>query len=179
MTYDDLITAGTVKTLQGADLTVTPGEADDEAHFYLNGDTRVSNFDYPLPNGTLIWFIDNLSVLMPPSQVANTVAVVQAYYNAINAGDTEKALTYVADDAVFANPTGTYTRKDAIAESLKQIAQDKVSFDLWDFTDDAGRVVYAYKVYSNGSLVDSGKDGLTIVENGLIIFDGTLATEPK
>jgi hypothetical protein len=63
--YDDLIDVGTLTTLQGSEITVTPPAEEEDFHFYLNGDTRVNNFDYTLPNGTVIWFIDNESVLMP------------------------------------------------------------------------------------------------------------------
>lgn len=69
MTYDDLILAGTVTTLQGSDLTITPSDdpEDDGAHFYLNGSTRVANFPYTLPDGSVVWFIDNLSIPTPPA----------------------------------------------------------------------------------------------------------------
>jgi hypothetical protein len=66
--YDDLIEAGTLTTLQGADITITPPEDEEDFHFYINGDTRVMNFEYPLPDGTIIWFIDNPTVLIPPSE---------------------------------------------------------------------------------------------------------------
>jgi hypothetical protein len=70
MTYDDLIVAGTVETLQGLPLTVTKSDdpEDGGAHFFLNGETRVSNFPYWLPDGSVVWFIDNNSVLMPPTE---------------------------------------------------------------------------------------------------------------
>jgi uncharacterized surface protein with fasciclin (FAS1) repeats len=66
--YDDLIEAGTLTTLEGAAITITPPEDEGDFHFYINGDTRVINFEYPLPGGTIIWFIDNPTVLMPPSE---------------------------------------------------------------------------------------------------------------
>ena len=66
MSYDDLVNAGTVKTLQGAELTIAPSE-DDGLTFTINGSAIVVNFDYPLPNGNRIWFIEN-QVLMPPAE---------------------------------------------------------------------------------------------------------------
>jgi hypothetical protein len=46
---------------------VTPSE-DEGLTFRLNDDVVVTNFDYPLPNGSRIWFIDSLSVLLPAGE---------------------------------------------------------------------------------------------------------------
>lgn len=62
MTYDDLVAAGTVATLQGESLTITASE-DDGVTFGVNGAT-VEAFDYPSLDGTHIYFIDD-QVLMP------------------------------------------------------------------------------------------------------------------
>jgi len=58
MTYDDLAEAGTVTTLGGADLTITASE-DDGATFGING-LMVSNFAYPLPDGSLVYIVDDV-----------------------------------------------------------------------------------------------------------------------
>jgi hypothetical protein len=42
-----------------------------------------------------------------------------------------------------------------------------------------GRIVYDYKVMQGGNLLDQGTNGLTIVKEGKIIFDGTEDTEPS
>jgi hypothetical protein len=63
LTYDDLVEAGTVTTLAENDLTVTPSE-DEGLTFRLNDDAVLINFDYLLPNGSRIWFVEN-AVLMP------------------------------------------------------------------------------------------------------------------
>jgi hypothetical protein len=65
--YDDLIEAGSLATLQGSEITFTPPENVDDFYFYINSDTRVMNYEYPLPDGSIVWFIDNESVLIPPA----------------------------------------------------------------------------------------------------------------
>lgn len=62
LSYDDLVAAGKIKTLQGGELTITASE-DDGATFKVNGAT-VMNFPYIDLHGTTVWFIQD-QVLMP------------------------------------------------------------------------------------------------------------------
>ncbi len=65
--YDALVEAGTVTSLQGEDITITPSE-DDGFTFRLNDEAVINNFDYPFLNGQWrVWFINN-TVLMPPTE---------------------------------------------------------------------------------------------------------------
>jgi hypothetical protein len=41
-----------------------------------------------------------------------------------------------------------------------------------------GRVVYDFRVKQGAFIVASGNNGLTVVKDGKIVFDGTEATEP-
>ena len=99
--------------------------------------------------------------------------VVQRYYQALNAKDVELAMSFVASDALFINPTGTYESADAIRESLAGLNKDGITFDLSNFRNTDGRVVYDYKVLQGGNLLDQGTNGLTIVKDGQVVFDGT------
>lgn len=63
--YDEMAEMGTLKTLQGRELTITPSE-DDGFTFRVNDGTVVA-FWYPLPNGSNIWFVDD-AVFMPPAK---------------------------------------------------------------------------------------------------------------
>jgi ketosteroid isomerase-like protein len=103
--------------------------------------------------------------------------VVQRFYQALNAKDVEAAMSWVAPAAVFANPTGKYVGQAEIRASLESQAKDGITFDLSNFRAEGGRVVMDYKVLQGGQLLDSGTDGLDIVQNGLILFDGTERTE--
>lgn len=110
------------------------------------------------------------------NDTANT-QVVQAYYEAFNAADVDKAVTYLADDVVFINPTGTYFGIDEVRKSLEAQAGEGLTIELSDLKDDNGRVVYSYAVKVGDAVVDSGDNGLTVVKDGKIVFDGTTLTE--
>lgn len=113
------------------------------------------------------------------AQSSEAITITQKFYEAIHQKKIDVAMSYVADDAVFINPTGTYKGKAEIQASLEGLAQDGISFDLNEFKDKDGRVNYAYKVLQNGQTLDSGTDGITIVKNGKVIFDGTETTEAE
>jgi uncharacterized surface protein with fasciclin (FAS1) repeats len=63
--YDELVEAGSVETMQGAELTFTASE-DDGLTFRVNDDGIIGNFDYPCTNGR-VWLVDNL-VLTPSAE---------------------------------------------------------------------------------------------------------------
>ncbi len=106
-------------------------------------------------------------------------AVVKAYYDAYNAGDLDLAASYLADDVIFINPTGTHQGKDAARTNLEAIKKDGLRFDIFDLKNTNGRVQYSYKVNIAGETVETGTGGLTTVKNGLIVFDGTTETEAQ
>jgi hypothetical protein len=85
-------------------------------------------------------------------------------------------MSFIASDAVFINPTGTYKGADAIRESLEGLKTDGITFDLSNFRNTDGTVVYDYEVLQGGNVLDKGTNGLTQVKDGLVIFDGTEET---
>jgi ketosteroid isomerase-like protein len=105
--------------------------------------------------------------------------VVGRYYQALNAKDLELAMSFVASDAVFINPTGTYEGTEAIRESLGGLNKDGITFEVSNLHGFLGRIVYDYKVMQGENLLDQGSNGLTIVKDGKIIFDGTEDTDPS
>jgi hypothetical protein len=56
-----------------------------------------------------------------------------------------------------------------------------VTFEHTNFRAKRGRVVYDFKVREDvsGRVIAEGTDGLTIVEDGKIVFDGTERTEQR
>lgn len=66
VTYDDLASGEPLTTLAGTEIVVGQPMDEEDFHFYLNADTRISDFSYPIEGGSRVWFIDNLSLLMPP-----------------------------------------------------------------------------------------------------------------
>jgi ketosteroid isomerase-like protein len=104
---------------------------------------------------------------------AEQIWVVQKYYEALNAKKLDLAMSFIAPNALFINPTGTYEGVDAIRESLAGLNTDGITFDLSNFRNAEGKIVYDYEVVQGGNLLDQGTNGLTVVKDGLVIFDGT------
>ena len=113
------------------------------------------------------------SVAVASAQESANTQIVAAYYAAINGGDVDTAMTFLSDDVVFINPTGTYVGRDEVRASIVAGVEGKVTIDVSNFADDKGRVTYDYVVKENGNAVEVGTTGLTIVEGGKIVFDGT------
>jgi ketosteroid isomerase-like protein len=112
------------------------------------------------------------------SASADAVQIVKAFYADVNAKEIDKAMRYVAPNAVFINPTGRYTGTAAVGEFLRRGASEGIVFEHTNFRVDGGRVVYDFRVKQYASTVATGNDGLTVIKAGKIVFDGTEATEP-
>ena len=109
------------------------------------------------------------------------VTVYQSFLEAVNAKQLDEAMSFVADDAVFVDGMSKYSGKEEIrAYLLPQINMDGKG-EASEIVDTNGRLDYNFKAFVTGNEVYSGT-GLTIVENGKIIFDGKdylLAAESK
>ena len=128
-------------------------------------------------------FIASLSVVLGlllaacgPADTAtsDSVTVLQNYYQALSSSDLDKAMSYVADDAVFIDPMGKYVGKENIQDvyaAQMNIGGKWEATNIKD-TNGKGRLVYDFKGFINDMPVYSGP-GLTVVKDGKIIFDGT------
>jgi limonene-1,2-epoxide hydrolase len=108
----------------------------------------------------------------------DAVRIVKTFYADVNAKEIDKAMDYVAGEAVFINPTGRYTGRAAVRDFLERGEVQGIVFKHTNFRADGGRVVYDFRVKQGAFIVASGNDGLTVVKHGKIVFDGTEATEP-
>jgi ketosteroid isomerase-like protein len=102
----------------------------------------------------------------------DAVSVVQNFYAAIADGELETAMGYVADDALFINPTGTYTGKDEVRDNISALIDGGFVFELRDLVNEEGKVTYGYTLFIGGENVEEGDNGVTIVRNGKVVFDG-------
>lgn len=108
---------------------------------------------------------------------SDPTTIVKRYYEAVNKKELDTAMTFIADNAVFVNPYGKFTGRDDVRASLKLVMDDGITFDLSNFREADGRVVYDYTVKVGGEAVETGTDGLTIVRDGKIALDATERTE--
>src|SRR4026207_893432 len=107
------------------------------------------------------------------ASTADPVTVLEDYTAALTAGDLEKAMSFVADDAIFIDPMRKHV---GIAEIRAEYAAQMNIGGKWEptnikDTNGKGRLVYDFKAYINDVPVYTGT-GLTVVKNGKIIFDG-------
>ncbi len=156
-----------------------------QTNFVNTGNGRVTSCYEVFENGTAIdkgcgnvTHVVDGKIVYDGLESAEQIWVVQKYYEALNAANLDLAMSFIASDAVFINPTGTYEGTDAIRESLKGLNTDGITFELSNFRNTGGSVVYDYKVIQGANLLDQGTNGLTIVKDGMVVFDGTEDTAP-
>jgi len=103
---------------------------------------------------------------------AGATSVVQKFYTAIADKQLDEAMSYVAEDALFINPTGTFTGKDEVRDNISALIDGDFVFELRDLSNDNGKVTYGYTLYIGGEAVEEGDNGVTIVRDGKVVFDG-------
>jgi ketosteroid isomerase-like protein len=156
-----------------------------QTDFVNTGNGRVTSCYEVLENGTSVdkgcgnvTHVRDGKIIFDGLEAAEQIWIVQEYYEALNAKNLDLAMTFITSDAIFINPTGSYEGAEAIRESLAGLNTEGISFNLSNFRNMAGSVVYDYEVLQSGNLLDRGTNGLTIVKDGMIVFDGTEDTSP-
>jgi ketosteroid isomerase-like protein len=164
---------------------VDAGLSFNQTNFVNTGNGRVTSCYEVFENGTSIdkgcgnsTHVRDGKIVYDGLENAEQIWVVQKYYEALNAKNLELAMSFIAPDALFINPTGTYEGADAIRESLSGLNTDGITFNLSNFRNTDGTIIYDYEVLQSGNVLDKGTNGLTMVKNGLIVFDGTEETVP-
>jgi limonene-1,2-epoxide hydrolase len=114
------------------------------------------------------------------SASGDPVQVVKAFFDDVNAGQVDKAMRYVSPKAVFDEPIGTFTGRVAVRGFLRRTVSHHVVFHHSNFRVHGGRVVYDFRItqYPEG-IIATGTDGLTIVKDGQIVWDGTVTEEAR
>jgi CO dehydrogenase/acetyl-CoA synthase gamma subunit (corrinoid Fe-S protein) len=113
------------------------------------------------------------------SVVSEAITIVQKFYEAFNQKKIGEAMTYIADDAVIPTLYGLATGKEEIQKAYEQYFKDGITVEMSEYKDKDGRVTAAYRVFENGIEVHSATDGVTIVKNGKIVFDGNETEEAQ
>ncbi len=111
-----------------------------------------------------------------PAQPTEPAAVVQAAFERLNKGDVEGYMALVGEEAVLVDPHGRHAGTQAIREYLQQeIVPQQFRFELSNLKSDGNIVTYTAKVYvpTLGATPADVADGLTVVMDGRIVFDGT------
>jgi len=179
-TYDRTAAAAQWKAV-----VIDAGLSFKQTQFANTGNGRVTSCYEVFENGNSIdkgcgnvTHVRDGKIIFDGLEAAEQIWVVQKYYEALNAKKLDFAMIFIAPDALFINPTGTYDGADAIRESLAGLNTDGITFELSNFRNSDGEIVYDYKVLQGGNLLDQGTNGLTVVKDGMVIFDGTEDTKP-
>jgi ketosteroid isomerase-like protein len=180
-TYDRAAAATQWQAVVDAGLTFN------QTNFVDTGNGRVTSCYEVFENGKSIdkgcgnvTHVRDGKIIYDGLESAEQIWVVQKYYEALNAKKLDLAMSFIAADARFINPTGTYEGAEAIRASLEGLNTDGITFDLSNFRNTDGKIVYDYKVMQGSNLLDQGTNGLTVVKDGMVVFDGTedtLATQ--
>jgi len=156
-----------------------------QTDFVNTGNGRVTSCYDVLENGNSVdkgcgnvTHVRDGKIIYDGLESAEQIWVVQKYYDALNAKKLDLAVSFIAPDALFINPTGSYEGIEAIRGSLAGLNTDGITFDLSNFRNTDGKIVYDYKVLQGSNLLDQGTNGLTVVKDGMVIFDGTEDTAP-
>ena len=117
-------------------------------------------------------------ILTTEGSTTDPVEIVKAFYNATNALEYEKAVTFLADDAVIINPNGTYTGTEANLAQITENCDAGIRVELSSLVNVDGIVISHVIALLNGELIFEGEGGITIVEDGKITFDGDTFNMP-
>jgi hypothetical protein len=115
------------------------------------------------------------------SASGDPVQIVKAFFDDLNAHQIDKATRYVSPQAVFDEPIGTFRGRAAIRGLLRrEVFRDRAVFHHSNFRVHGDWVVYDFRVTTDpGGIVGTGNNGLDIVKDGKIVFDGTTTVAPK
>jgi ketosteroid isomerase-like protein len=108
------------------------------------------------------------------SPLNDPLSVVQAANDRINDGDVDGFMEFVSDDAVFLGSNGgKYAGSQAIREMLgPEFASGNMRVELSDLRSGGNLVTYTAKIYIGKALIGEYSDGLDIVADGKIVFEG-------
>jgi ketosteroid isomerase-like protein len=103
------------------------------------------------------------------------VSVVQAAYDRLNEGDVDGFMEFVSDDAVFLDANGgVHSGSQSINEMLEyEFASGSMRVELSNLESEGNEVTYSAKVYMGQAFLGEYSDGVDIVVDGKIVFDGT------
>jgi limonene-1,2-epoxide hydrolase len=113
----------------------------------------------------------------------DAITIVKEYWAALDAHDLDKAMSYLADDAIGCcdDTNNTVQGREKIRALFQQMFSiyPDIRNQNSDYSEKNGEVRYTYKMIIGSNVVASGSDGLTIVKDGKIIFDGLESNKPK
>jgi hypothetical protein len=98
--------------------------------------------------------------------------VVQGFWSAIESGDVDAALDFVAEDAQCRGAC-YITGKDSLRFYLQGIIKAGLVTEISDLTVKGDTVTYLYKVFRNGQFVEESAEGesMQVVDGKIILWN--------
>jgi len=129
----------------------------------------------------VIWaLLSTASNITAQEQETDPESVIRAILGALDAGDAETALSYIAEDAVIVllppalgGENNIMVGKEVIGDWWAFLATDHSRTELWDFTVDGNKVTWKASLWGDyfeniGMEAPLQADGVGIVEDGLL-----------
>jgi limonene-1,2-epoxide hydrolase len=106
----------------------------------------------------------------PTTDPMQSAKIVQAFWDALEAGDLETAMVYVADD-VSCTGFCYFHGKETFRSYLQGYLDAGFTTKISDIRNVGSIVTYSWAVYRNGNFVRGGdNDEIMHVENGKIVY---------
>ncbi len=104
-------------------------------------------------------------------------AVVRTAYDRLNKGDADAFTSLYSDTALLIDPHGRYAGSQAIHDYASELVSQQFRFELSELSVDGNVVTYVSRLYMPiyGDKPADTLNGLSVVADGLILFDGTPA----
>ena len=102
-------------------------------------------------------------------EAAGPDEVVQGFYQAMNDGDLESAMTFVADD-IECRGHCYITGKDSFQTFIQGNIDHDDQFEISELTVDGDKVTFNYVIHRSDSVFARGVDSVMQVQAGQIIY---------
>ncbi len=122
----------------------------------------------------LLTLIISACATSSPAPTSGPAAVVQARYDALNAGKVDAAAALLADDAVFVTSPGSLARgatlrgKAEIRANMQREADSGAKVEAYNYEVSGDTVTYSIKAFVGGRMVNSANIK-AVVRDGKIV----------
>ena len=95
--------------------------------------------------------------------------IVQGFYQAMNNGDLETALTFIADD-IECRGSCYITGKDSFQTFIQGNIDHNDQFEISDLRIDGDKVTFNYIIHRENSVLARGVDSVMRIQDGKIFY---------
>ncbi len=107
------------------------------------------------------------------------ITVVKKFVDATNARQLDTIMSLCADDNLEASPEGRFQGKEAARMYFKTLLDRSFRWEATNYRESIGEVLFDDAWYLGSAVVAAGGDGLAVVKNGKIVYDGLEKDKPQ